>query len=330
MEEGLTVHHIRIRTPVRRFGVPAWLTKRAYERLFARSPKPAIMHIHVRTEATATATSLAAAMGVPVIVTEHNSFYHLGIRALPPDEQARERAAIRRWFADANIKKVMPVSNDLARVLVDEFGVDHSRIEVVPNVAADVFLPAMHPSGMPFRILLASVWRPPKDHDVFIKALSMLTPSLRTRVLVEWAGFGPDMERIQQRCREELPDVEIRFTGAMTKAELARSMQAADLFVLPTKADNLPCVVLESHCCGTPVVSMRVNGVPEMIDATNGLLVPPSSPEELASALTRCITGEVRFDREAIARAAAQRYSMAAVADRLERIQQEVLGQESH
>lgn len=326
IEAGLTVHRIQIRTPIRRYGVPTILVRMAYKRLLRRVPKPALVHIHVRTDETACGTGIARALGVPVVVTEHNSFYHLGIRALPPKAQATERARIAQWFADPTIARVMPVSNDLARVLVYDHGVREDLVTVIPNVAADVFHAGPPPPPGSFRMLLAAVWRPPKDHDVFIRAMRELPDTVRRSCIVEWAGYGPDMATIVQRCAAELPDVDIRFPGLLSKSEMADAMRQAHLFILPTKADNLPCVVLESHCCGTPVLSMRVNGLPELIDDTNGVLVPPSSPQALAKALEELMTSKHRFDRQTIANTARQRYAASAVGARIDQVYREVLG----
>jgi len=323
LEEGLSVHRITISTPVRRSGVPAWLARRAYYRVVRRLHREdplELVHIHVRTEETEQCVPVATALDLPIVLTEHNSFYHLGIRALPKDEEATQRRRIRHWLANPRIAMVMPVSKDLSNILENDYGVARSRLTVIPNVAAHYFsLTTDRPSG-PYRIMLASVWRPPKDHDVFIRALRELPTEIRGRIRVDWVGFGPDYALIQQRCKDELPDVDIRFPGYMDKARMARAMQEADLFVLPTKADNLPCVVLESLCCGTPVISMAVNGVPELIGPSNGILVPPSDPSALAEALLQCIGDRSRFDRQAISKAAVARYSESAVGDRIDEV----------
>ena len=323
MDEGMTVHRITMRTPLRRFGVPAILARIALRRtlrqLQVRSTA-GLLHIHVRTDLTEVALPLARAAGLPAVLTEHNSFYHLGIRSLPPTEQARERASIKKWLASAALDHIMPVSLDLARVLHTDYGVGMERMTVVGNVAAEVFKPAAFKERGSFRLLLAAVWRPPKDHDVFIRAMAMLPDDVKGRCSVEWAGYGPDMDRIRTRCAKELPGVDVRFPGLLDKNDLAHRMQQADLFVLPTTADNLPCVVLESLCCGTPVLSMAVNGVPEMVDASNGILVPPSDPTALADALLACITGEAAFDREHIAREAISRYSPQAIGAAIEEV----------
>lgn len=328
LEHGLTVHRVRILTPLRRLGFADRLVRRAYRRLVdhlhGNTPFQ-LVHVHVRTEVTEHILPVAERLALPVVVTEHNSFYHLGIRALPPNEEAAQRSTIRQWFRHPSIAAVMPVSKDLARVLNSDFGVAQNMITVVPNIAADVFRPATAPSEAPFRMVLAAVWRPPKDHDVFIRALRSIALELLHRCRIDWVGYGPDYQHIVERCKSELPDVDIHFPGVLDKQALAHLMQRAHLFVLPTTADNLPCVVLESLCCGTPVLSMAVNGVPELVDETNGILVPPRDPPALAEALISCIQQPSQFDRGSIARAALAKYSASAVGDRILAVQREAL-----
>lgn len=333
MEEGIMVHRVTIRTPLRRLGFPELLAYLTFKKLFARLQRTrpiGIVHIHVRTELTEQAVPAAVSAGIPIVLTEHNSFYHLGIKQLPGPQQAKQRTAIRQWLANKAIAHIMPVSHDLARVLEREYGVEANRMTVVRNVATKDFYAAPRPAPGRFTMLLAAVWRPPKDHDVFIRSVALLPKELRMACTIEWAGFGPDMERIRQRCAHELPDVDIRFPGRLNKAEMARAMQAAHLFVLPTKADNQPCVVAESLCCGTPVVSMAVNGVPEMIGPHNGLLVPAGDPVALADALAKCITGIATFDRSEIARNAQSLYSEQAVGAAIEAIYQGVIRTPRH
>ncbi len=76
-----------------------------------------------------------------------------------------------------------------------------------------------------------------------------------------------------------------------TEAELARQYAAADVFVLPTLADNLPNAVIESMACGTPVVSFAVGGVSEAVrHLETGWLARAGDAEGLADGLRVLLT----------------------------------------
>lgn len=68
--------------------------------------------------------------------------------------------------------------------------------------------------------------------------------------------------------------------------ELARWYRAADLFVLASKLDNLPNMLLEAGACGTPLVAFRTGGIPDIIrPGVNGFLAEPFLPESLADSM---------------------------------------------
>jgi glycosyltransferase involved in cell wall biosynthesis len=61
---------------------------------------------------------------------------------------------------------------------------------------------------------------------------------------------------------------------------------AADVFVLPSHAENMPQTVVESLACGTPVVAFDVGGVPEIVrPGETGLLARLRDVEHLAEQL---------------------------------------------
>ncbi len=82
--------------------------------------------------------------------------------------------------------------------------------------------------------------------------------------------------------------------------------QQADLFCLPTHGDAAPWAVLEAMACGTPVVSTRIGGIPDLLDhGRAGVLVPHGAPHELGEALRGLLQNPQR--RAQLAAAARER-----------------------
>ena len=76
---------------------------------------------------------------------------------------------------------------------------------------------------------------------------------------------------------------------------MALAYNTADVFVVPSKADNLPTTILECLSCGTPVTGFDVGGIPEMIDhMNNGYLASGNDPEDLAKGIEFCLANKLR------------------------------------
>jgi glycosyltransferase involved in cell wall biosynthesis len=80
--------------------------------------------------------------------------------------------------------------------------------------------------------------------------------------------------------------VPTRQFGFITSEEKMRELYAmADVFVLPSLAENFPNTIIEALLCGTPVVAHKVGGIPEQVNEKNGILVSPGNVHELAQAI---------------------------------------------
>ena len=81
------------------------------------------------------------------------------------------------------------------------------------------------------------------------------------------------------------------------REEVARRLQAADLYVHPSRADTFPTGVLEALACGTPVVASRVGGIPEQVTEETGVLVEPGDAAGLAAAIESLLADPERRAR---------------------------------
>jgi glycosyltransferase involved in cell wall biosynthesis len=172
------------------------------------------------------------------------------------------------------------------------------RVEVIPyGVPIDLFRPmpsaaARAELGLPIdRCWLgfaAASFDARKGGDVFLAAVRQLAN--RHFGLVVW---GDD-------AHWPWPTgVEIRRFGFIADHARMRSLYSAcDLFVCPSRLDNLPNTVLESFACGTPVVGSAVGGIPEMVrPGETGWLYAGNQPDACAAALCSAILERTAWPR---------------------------------
>ena len=93
--------------------------------------------------------------------------------------------------------------------------------------------------------------------------------------------------KVDKKAEEIFKDHDFFSTGYIYNDKLlAQYYAAADVFLFPTLADNLPNVVIETMACETPCIAFATGGVPEIVDNDiNGWLVPPKDTEGLVKGL---------------------------------------------
>jgi len=109
---------------------------------------------------------------------------------------------------------------------------------------------------------VAFEWGKSKGLDLFVELAKQLPENYKI-ILV---GTNDGVDRL-------LPDSVLSIHRTHNQMELAQIYSAANLFVNPTRGDTFPTVNIESLACGTPVLTFRTGGSPEIIDASCGAVV---------------------------------------------------------
>ena len=268
---------------------------------------PDVIHAHFFL-AGVPAVLLGAVYRKPVVITEHWSVF------LPSDPM-RLGPLSRRLakFAFERAAFVLPVSEAL-RDGIRAAGIE-ARFRIVPN-AVDPLV--FHPPAAPHagrRLLTVGGLYAAKAHDVLLRAAALLA-ECEPEVRLDIVGDGELRAECERLAATLGISDRVAFHGERPKSEVARLMREADVFVLASRYENNPCAVLEALMSGLPVVATRVGGVPEIVNADNGLLVEPGDAPALARASGAALARD-DFDRPAIARAAAARYGLEPVGDAL-------------
>jgi glycosyltransferase involved in cell wall biosynthesis len=110
----------------------------------------------------------------------------------------------------------------------------------------------------------------------------------------------------------------VRFLGSVSRAEIGRVYNGADIFVNASSLDNMPVSVLEAFASGTPVVSTAPEGMRYLVDHDRtGLLSPPGEAAPLAENILRLLRDEELSSRlAASAYEESSRYRWTAVRER--------------
>jgi glycosyltransferase involved in cell wall biosynthesis len=134
------------------------------------------------------------------------------------------------------------------------------------------------PAHRPLAVGTAALLAPHKGIDVLLSACARLTVPARLHVYGDGELRGP-LEAQARRL-----GVDATFHGWV--GDLRDRLEDLDLFVLPSRGENLPISILEAMAAALPVVATRVGGVPELVvENVTGLLVEPDNVESLGDAL---------------------------------------------
>ncbi|MER7165093.1 glycosyltransferase [Micromonospora sp. NPDC000207] len=128
-----------------------------------------------------------------------------------------------------------------------------------------------------------------KGYAVLARALRRLAPGHLRRVLLV-VGDGPDRTGIESALSDAGP-VDVRFLGS--RRDVPDLLSAADLFVFPTRHENLSNALLEAMAYGLPAVASAVGGNVEVLRRGGGRLVPPDDPSALAAAIAPLLADPV-------------------------------------
>jgi glycosyltransferase involved in cell wall biosynthesis len=301
LDGKLAIHHPRWFYPPAGGGVNAvflFLRLIVPLRVLRRQWRFDLIDAHFAYPEGIAAALLSAATGVPFSITMRgNEVMH----AKQPLRRMLIGWALRRASA------IITVSESLRNFALD-MGVPLERLKVIPNgVHAGLFFPqdrefcrrkiGLQPGQQ--MILSAGSLIERKGHHHVVQALEDLPDNVQLFIAGGPGREGDFEPQIRRLASTAGLRHRVRMLSAVTPAQMAELMSAADLLCLASSREGWPNVVHEAMACGTPVVATAVGGVPEMMDGRRcGILVPPNDQTALIQGLRDALHQD--WDRQQI------------------------------
>ena len=135
-----------------------------------------------------------------------------------------------------------------------------------------------------------------KGFDVLIEAVARAR--MRDRIHVCIIGEGPWRATLLSMAASKGVSDRFRFVGPVPATEMPKRYAEADVFVLSSRSEGRPNVVVEALAGGLPVISTDLDGVQGMVaDGDTGWLVAVDDAEGLATALDEAVADRVELHR---------------------------------
>lgn len=163
----------------------------------------------------------------------------------------------------------------------------NTKIRVIPNGIPSNYIRTDLPTVTRRRTLVAiGRLSHEKGFDLLLEALSRVELHDWT---VEIFGEGPSRSELERRCLHLGLSTRVTFKGWTEKP--ANELDRAGLFVMPSRHEGFPNVLLEAFARGVPVISFDCPSGPRHIIRNNedGLLVPAQRVDLLATAISRAL-----------------------------------------
>ena len=287
----------------------------AYKRFFSKwirnNGKPSAVHVHVPYKAGLIALWLKKRYKLNYYVTEHWAGYDK-----TNADNFFTRPASFRYFTKkifSNSKNVICVSEDLAFKL--SLIVPGIQTKVIPNTVNEKLFYFERNSHQRFKFIHhISSWKGQKNTEGLIKVLSEFH---KKRHDWECIMYGPVQSNLAEMVITLGLANHIKFTGEISYEKVGEIVRSASAFITFSNYENQPCSILEALCSGIPVIATKVGGIPEIINAQNGILIESKNELQLLHSIEKIMKEYNNYNRQEIAEDSKNKFSFYTVGKQL-------------
>jgi glycosyltransferase involved in cell wall biosynthesis len=279
--------------------------------------KPELIHVHIPLKAGKLALWAKRKWGIPFIVSEQSSTY---LPAAP--DHFYKRSTYYRYMVKQIFRESLVATNVSATVgcLIEKI-TGKKIIRVIHNTVDPLkffYKPAAHKK---FRFIHVSAMNDQKNIFGLLESFGAL---FAQREDWELRLVGPVSSSLQERLENLEWADKITCSGELPYEQVAIEMHQASAFVLFSRHENFPCVIIEALSCGLPVITSDAGGSGEAITKENGLIVPVDDTGKMLTALNFMLDHIDDYNKNEIALDAKNRYSYPVIGKQFAALYQEI------
>lgn len=255
---------------------------------------------------------------IPYILTEHYGIYNKQVL-----DHFQTRSFLFRFFTKKiiqNASSFLPVSKSLG----EDVNQVVTKIEYtdIPNVVdTNLFHYEKKISNLLFQFIHISDMSENKNVLGILKAVQLFS---MTEKHFQILFIGAKKQEIEKKARELGIAEYCLFMDSIPYDEVAKIVRNANVGILFSHSESQSCVVLEWLCSGLPVISSAVGGVRELINETNGILIPSNNHQALADAMKKIMINYATLNQQQISESAIRKYSYESVGKSIFEVYQKV------
>ena len=247
----------------------------AYKKIQEIIGKPDILHAHFGNVGII-GSKIKEKYNIPLLITEHGSLM------LPGNSSScRKQRIINEGYRNSDY--IVAVGNNL-QDHIKAAGIDN--VKVIPNIIPDFFFEfqehVIKKSGKQF-ISIGNLL-PSKRFDLTISAFARVCQIFDDTTLTI-IGTGPQLKSLHKLTLEKKIQDKVKFCGFIPNSSLPKLYKESVCFVLPSDFETFGVVYAEAIACGIPAIATRCGGPEDIVNSTNGIIIPLNDEDALFDAM---------------------------------------------
>lgn len=294
------------------------------EKIIKKYGKPDLIHLHVALPLAPVALWLSYRYRIPLIISEHWSIYQPQNRN---QLSLAQRLQLRQVYRRASM--LTTVSENLHQAICATVRsarkVPYAGISNV--VDTQIFTLGDSTSNHKKKQILHVSTLDNKAKNIMgilrvVEQLSHIRSDFELNIIHDLRN-----EAVEQYIEDKKLGDYIHLLGKKTELEVAQNIQQSDFMLQFSNYENQPCVLLESFCCGKPILATTVGGIPEIANENNSILVASQDEKQLLEQMIKMLDTCHNYDAERIRQEAIEHYAQAVIGKKILACYQQVTRQ---